>query len=161
MNSCKGHEMVRGRKGQSRQPFKMCENNYDHVIQFGISKLLLSICTNITSPFKASSVVLLSKNNVNLIINHLVVSVETGIINIVFVCKTQYNKIMMNLIILQIHLLHSATVKFEDNQSILDLQSYFFMIIVCLFFFSQYDKGRRQLIFVTNVGAPVKSYTNV
>jgi hypothetical protein len=32
--------------------------------------------------------VLLSKNNVNLIINHLVVSVETGIINIVFVCKT-------------------------------------------------------------------------
>ena len=39
-------------------------------------------------PFKASSVVLLSKNNVNLIINHLVVSAETGIINIVFVCKT-------------------------------------------------------------------------
>lgn len=66
----------------------MCENNYDHVIQFGISKLLLSICTDITSPFKASSVVLLSKNNFNLIINHLVVSAETGIISIVFVCKT-------------------------------------------------------------------------
>lgn len=30
---------------------------------------------------------LLSENDVNLIINHLVVYAETGIINIVFVCK--------------------------------------------------------------------------